>query len=62
MGFQDASYFARMFRQATGESPSMYARTAVRPALREVSGYDEANDSDEYSPGQEDLVVATGTG
>jgi AraC-like DNA-binding protein len=34
VGFQDASYFARMFRQEIGESPSEYARTAVKAALQ----------------------------
>jgi len=61
VGFQDPSYFARMFRQATGESPSTYARAAVRPALREASAFDEANDADEYIAAQTNLVAATGT-
>jgi AraC-like DNA-binding protein len=54
VGFQDASHFARMFRQAIGESPSMYARTAVMPAVREALAFEEANDTDEFA--------ATGSG
>lgn len=34
VGFEDASHFARMFRQVMGESPSAYARrTAVIPTM-----------------------------
>jgi AraC-like DNA-binding protein len=51
VGFQDVSYFARKFRQAIGESPSEYARTAVKPALQ-VSAVAEANDTDDYIPAQ----------
>ena len=51
VGFQDVSYFARKFRQAIGESPSAYARTAVKPALQ-VSAVAEANDTDDYIPAQ----------
>jgi len=61
VGFQDASYFARMFRQATGESPSTYARTAVKPTDREASVFEEADDMDEYISGQTELVAATGS-
>jgi AraC-like DNA-binding protein len=61
VGFQDASHFARMFRQATGESPSMYARTAVKPAVWGTSAFEEANDTDEYVPRQTVSVAATGT-
>src|SRR5882672_66390 len=61
VGFQDASYFARMFRQATGESPSTYARTAVKPTDREASVFEEADDMDEYISGQTELVSATGS-
>jgi len=50
-----------MFRQATGESPSTYARTAVKPGVREVSAFEVANDTDECVPGQTDLFAATGT-
>jgi transcriptional regulator GlxA family with amidase domain len=49
VGFQDASHFARMFRQAIGESPSTYARTAVKPAVREALAFEEANDTDEFA-------------
>jgi AraC-like DNA-binding protein len=62
VGFQDVSYFARKFRQAIGESPSEYARTAVKPALRVVSAVAEANDSDDYIPVQTDAFAATGWG
>jgi YesN/AraC family two-component response regulator len=61
VGFQDASYFARMFRQATGESPSTYARTALKPTVRETSVFQEADDTDEYVSGQTELVAATGS-
>jgi YesN/AraC family two-component response regulator len=61
VGFQDASYFARMFRQATGESPSTYARTAVKPTVRETSVFEEADDTDGYVSGQTELVAATGS-
>jgi len=54
VGFQDVSYFARKFRQAIGESPSEYARTAVKPALKVVSAVEEANDTDDYIPAQTD--------
>ncbi len=61
VGFQDASYFARMFRQATGESPSTYARTAVKPTDPEASVFEEADDMDEYISGQTELFAATGS-
>jgi AraC-like DNA-binding protein len=54
VGFQDASHFARMFRQEIGESPSTYARTAVKPAVREALAFEEENDTDEFA--------ATGSG
>jgi len=60
VGFQDASYFARMFRQATGESPSTYARTAVKPALKIVSAVAEENDTDDYIPAHTADFAATG--
>jgi AraC-like DNA-binding protein len=49
VGFQDASYFARMFRHATGESPSEYARrAAAKPPLPEASGIADAGDTEEF--------------
>jgi hypothetical protein len=50
-----------MFRQATGESPSTYARTAVKPTDREASVFEEADDMDEYISGQTELFAATGS-
>jgi hypothetical protein len=38
-----------MFRQAIGESPSTYARTAVKPAVREALAFEDANDTDEFA-------------
>jgi AraC-like DNA-binding protein len=62
VGFQDVSYFARKFRQVVGESPSEYARTAMKPALKVVSAVAEANDTDDYIPAQTDDFAATGSG
>ena len=60
VGFQDVSYFARKFRQAIGESPSEYARAAVKPGLKAVSAVAEANDTDDYIPAHTADFAATG--
>jgi YesN/AraC family two-component response regulator len=62
VGFQDVSYFARMFRQEIGESPSAYARTTVKLALQEASSVAEANDRHDYIPAHTGFIAATGSG
>jgi len=53
VGIQDASYFARVFRQVIGESPSEYARrVSAKPPSEEIAFIDASSNDEVFATAQ----------
>ncbi|HEY1314550.1 MAG TPA: helix-turn-helix domain-containing protein, partial [Steroidobacteraceae bacterium] len=53
VGIQDASYFARMFRQVVGESPSAYKRRmSIAGQSADVAQFERSSNDEAFGPAQ----------